>query len=117
MRTRIFCTAKIHRATVTGAEIDYDGSVCIDEKLLKSAGILPYEMVHINNFNNGNHWETYVIPGKTGEVTLHGAPSLLFSKGDKVVINRLENIPISEVHNVPQKVVHVDNNNKEIKCK
>jgi len=115
MRTRIFCTAKIHRATVTGAELDYSGSVCVDKNLLNSAGILPYEMVHINNINNGNHWETYVIAGEEGELTLHGAPARLFTKGDKVVINRLENIPYNEVEDISQKVVYVDENNKEIK--
>ena len=69
-------------------------------------------MVHINNISNGNHWETYVIPGEKGELTLHGAPARLFAKGDKVAINRLENIPFNEVQNVTQVVIHVDENNR-----
>jgi len=115
MKTRMFCTAKIHRATVNGGDINYAGSITIDKKLLESAGILPYEMVHVNNITNGNHWETYVIPGEHGEIILNGAPARLFLKGDKVVIMRFENIPIDEIEKVSQTVVHVDENNKEIK--
>ena len=115
MRTRIFCTAKIHRATVTGGDLNYSGSITIDKKLLDSAGILPYEMVHVNNINNGNHWETYVIPGKDGEIILNGAPARLFLKGDLVIIMRFENIPISEIDKVKQKVIYVNEKNEEIK--
>lgn len=114
-RTRIFCTAKIHGAVVSGGNINYMGSITIDKELLKSAGIAPYEMVHVNNITNGNHWETYVIPGETGDIILNGAPARLFLKGDKVVIMRFENIPIADIDNISQTVVYVDKNNKEIK--
>jgi len=89
---KYFCTAKIHNATITGANKDYSGSVCIDKDILKIAGISEYEMVHINCKDTGQHWETYVIPGDAGEFTLHGAPANLFEVGQKVVVNRIEGL-------------------------
>lgn len=92
---KFYCTAKIHNATITGANIDYSGSVCIDKTILKTAGISEYEMVHINSKGTGQHWETYVIPSdEQGEITLHGAPANLFNVGETVVINRIEGLDI-----------------------
>ena len=81
-----FVRAKIHRAIVTGGDVDYPGSITIGADLMKAAQIMPYEVVHINNINTAAHWETYVIPGKSGDIILNGAPARLFAKGDRVVI-------------------------------
>ena len=112
MRQRLFVTAKIHRATVTDANADYKGSIAICQELIAAAGLMKFELVHINNVNNGNHWETYVIPGDTQSIVLNGPPAHLFSKGDIVVINRIENIPINELDTVTQTVIYVDAENR-----
>ncbi len=78
--------AKIHRATVTGAELDYEGSLAVDPRLLKAAGMLVGEKVHVVNVNNGNRFETYLIKGKAGEVCLNGPAARLGLKGDKVIV-------------------------------
>jgi len=80
------CKGKIHRATVTESNLNYTGSVRIDETLMNAANILPYELVHINNMSNAVHWETYAIPGTKGQISLHGCPARLFQVGDEVVI-------------------------------
>lgn len=108
MPTRTFLKSKIHRATVTDANVDYAGSIALCPQLMEAAEILPFEMVHVNNVANGNHWETYVIPGAAGEVTLHGPPAHLFSKGDKIVINCW--IQTDAYHFMPR-VVRVDEQN------
>lgn len=64
---------------------------------MNAAGILPYEFVHVNNVRNGVHWETYVIPGKPGEITLNGPPAHHFQRGDKVVIFTLANLTPAEI--------------------
>ena len=106
---KIFITAKIHRATVTDANVDYPGSITLCPELIKAAGLLPNEFVHINNVMNGNHWETYVVPGNIGDVVLNGPPAHLFKKGDVVVINRLEHL--SDASQLVQRVVHVNDKN------
>lgn len=112
MRQRLFVTAKIHRATVTDANADYKGSIAICPELIAAAGLMKFELVHINNVNNGNHWETYVIPGEPQSIVLNGPPAHLFSRGDIVVINRIENIPINELDTVTQTVIYVDAENR-----
>ena len=83
---KTFMKAKLHRAVVTDANLNYIGSITIDEKLMKAAGLEPFEYVHVNNLSNAAHWETYIIPGKEGEIILNGPPSRLFQKDDLVVI-------------------------------
>lgn len=63
---RVMCKSKIHRATVTDADLNYMGSITIDEELMDAADLLPYEQVHVVNINNGSRFETYVIPGERG---------------------------------------------------
>ena len=79
---------KIHRATVVQAEIDYVGSITIDEELMEAAGILEYERVQVVDVNNGNRLETYVIAGErdSGMICLNGAAAKLVEVGDKVII-------------------------------
>ncbi len=107
-----FCTGKLHRVTVTGACLDYQGSITIDRKLMDAAGILPFQMIHVNNLANAAHWETYAIPGdKRGEICLNGSPARLFHPGDKVIILALAHGTAAEAAAVEQKVVFVDGKN------
>ncbi|MHB1106177.1 MAG: aspartate 1-decarboxylase [Lutibacter sp.] len=80
--------SKIHRVKVTGADLNYIGSITIDEDLMDAANIIQGEKVHIVNINNGERLETYVIPGprKTGEITLNGPAARRVSKGDIIII-------------------------------
>lgn len=114
MATITVCTGKLHRVHVTGAELNYEGSVTIDPTLMEAAGILPFQLVHINNMSNAIHWETYVIPGKrdAGEICLNGCPARLFQRGDEVIILALEQLSRDEAQAVEQKVVFVDAKNK-----
>ena len=84
------CIAKLHRATVTDADLEYIGSITIDEALLEAAGLLPGQMVQITNLSNAALWRTYIVKGEKGkgEIILNGPPALLFKKGDKVNIER-----------------------------
>ena len=78
--------SKIHRATVTDSDLNYEGSIGIDVELIKKAGLQEFEKVDIYNINNGARFSTYVILGKEGEVSLNGAAARLVQKGDKVII-------------------------------
>lgn len=78
--------SKIHRATVTDGNLNYKGSITVGKELMEAANLRPFEFVHVNNLSNAHHWETYVIPGNTGEIILNGPPARLFQPGDKVVI-------------------------------
>jgi aspartate 1-decarboxylase len=82
------CIAKLHRATVTYADLGYVGSITIDELLIEAAGLLPGQMVTINNASNAVSWRTYILKGKKGkgEIILNGPPARLFQRGDIVVI-------------------------------
>jgi len=100
--------SKIHRATVTGGDLNYEGSITIGRNMLVEANILPFELVHVNNIDTGMHWETYVIPGNDGEVILNGAPAHHFKKGEKVVIMALAEIRPDEIEDFEQIVVKVD---------
>lgn len=85
---RCMLRAKIHNATVTEANIDYEGSLTVDETLLAEAGIIPYEQVLISNLNNGERFETYVIPGQAGSgvICLNGPTARKGEIGDKIII-------------------------------
>ena len=78
--------AKLHRATVTDANLNYEGSISIDTELCKAAGMHNYEKVDVLNVNNGARFSTYIILGKRGEICLNGAAARLAAKGDKVII-------------------------------
>ncbi len=82
------CIAKIHRATVTEADLNYVGSITIDAALLELSGIRPYQYVNITNVSNGVFWQTYVMPGPRGggDICLNGPPARHFQRGDKVII-------------------------------
>jgi aspartate 1-decarboxylase len=78
--------AKLHRATVTDADLNYEGSVSIDPALYKAVGMMEFEKVDVLNINNGARLTTYIINGNEGEICLNGAAARLAQKGDKVII-------------------------------
>lgn len=109
--TRTMLKSKIHRARVTDANIDYEGSITIDRKLMEATDILPYEQVHVLNINNGARFTTYAIEGEKGEICLNGAAARLAIKGDIVIILSYINIEDEEGYNFKPKLVYVDSNN------
>ena len=108
------CIAKIHRATVTQAELDYVGSITIDEDLMDASGIKPFQYLNITNVANGIFWQTYAIPGKrgNGDICLNGPPAHHFKPGDKAIILAEALIEPSELPNIDPIVVFVDDKNK-----
>jgi aspartate 1-decarboxylase len=110
-----FCTGKLHRIHVTEARLDYEGSITIDSRLIQAAGIVPFQLVHINSMASAVHWETYVIPGRAGEVCLNGCPARLFRPGDEVIVLALGHGTPDEAAGVEQKVVHVDPRNRIVR--
>ena len=106
--------AKIHRATVTQAELDYVGSITIDEALLKASGIREYERVQVVDINNGNRLETYVIAGEkdSGVICLNGAAARLVESGDKVIIMAYVWLNEQELEAHSPTVVFVDHVNR-----
>jgi aspartate 1-decarboxylase len=82
------CIAKIHRATVTEADLNYVGSITIDVALLEQSGIHPFQYVNITNVSNGVFWQTYVMAGPRGrgDICLNGPPARHFQKGDKIIV-------------------------------
>ncbi|MGD0794897.1 MAG: aspartate 1-decarboxylase [Dehalococcoidales bacterium] len=111
MRTML--KSKIHRARVTDANINYEGSITIDKKLLSAADILPYEQVHVLNINNGARFTTYAIEGKegSGDICLNGAAARMGVKGDIVIILTYAQVREEELQNYRPKVVLVNRNN------
>jgi aspartate 1-decarboxylase len=110
---------KIHRATVTEANLHYVGSVTIDEDLLRAAGILIHERVQIVDIDNGNRLETYVIPGTAGSgvICLNGAAARQVSVGDKVIIMAYAQMEAEEALNFKPSIVVVDENNRMIEVR
>ena len=111
---RTMLGGKIHRATVTEADLNYVGSITIDQNLLEAAGILVNEKVAIVNNNNGERFETYTIPGERGSgvVCLNGAAARLVQKGDIVIIMSYVMLSEPEIAAHEPKVVLVDEHNK-----
>ena len=108
---RIMLKSKIHRARVTETNIDYEGSITIDRKLMKEADMLPFEQVQVLNVNNGARFATYAIEGESGEICLNGAAARLAVKGDTVIILSYCHVDESEARHFIPKLVHVDAKN------
>lgn len=104
--------SKIHRATVTDADLNYEGSVSIDPALLKKAKMFLNQKVDIVNCNNGARFSTYIIEGKKGEVCLNGAAARLVQRGDKVIIITYAQIEIEQANSHEPIVIFVDEKNK-----
>ena len=111
------CTGKLHRVVVTAARLDYEGSITIDPVLMEAAGIVPFQLLHINNMSNAVHWETYAIPGNagSGDICLNGCPARLFHVGDQVIILSLDQLTRAEAAKVEHRVVYVDAKNKPLR--
>lgn len=113
MKIEMMC-AKIHRATVTDANLNYVGSITIDDELLKASGILVNQKVEILNINNGERFSTYAIKGKagSGEICLNGAAARKVQKGDVVIIIAYASMGAKKAMKFKPKVVHVDEKNR-----
>ena len=111
---RTMCKSKIHRATVTDANLAYEGSITLDPVLLEAADLLPYEQVHVVDIDNGARFETYVIEGErgAGEVVLNGAAARLVQPGDKVIIMSYGVYDEAELEGFQPRVVFVDAENR-----
>lgn len=109
--------SKIHRATITDAELHYEGSLAVDPALLKAAGLIAGEKVHVVNINNGNRFETYLIKGKKGEVCLNGPAARLGLVGDKVVVMAYALAEPKEASRIKPAIVAVDDKNRIRKTK
>lgn len=113
---RFMCKSKIHRATITQAELHYEGSLTLDVALMEEANLLPYEKIQVVNINNGNRFETYLIEGErnSGVLCLNGAAARLGMTGDRVILISYGTFPDEELKDYKPKVVFVDENNKII---
>lgn len=111
---KMMMTSKIHRATVTQADLNYVGSITIDADLLDAVGLLPNEKVHIVNNHNGARFETYTIAGErgTGVICLNGAAARLVQPGDIVIIIGYSYMTMEEAQKNVPKVAILDENNK-----
>jgi aspartate 1-decarboxylase len=111
---RILCKSKIHRATVTEANVDYVGSITLDSRLMKAADILPYEQVQVLNITNGSRLTTYAIEGKAGSgtVCMNGAAALLTAPGDIIIVMAFAVLEERELRAFKPKLVFVDARNR-----
>ena len=111
---RTMCKSKIHRATVTGADLNYVGSITIDPVLMEAADLLEYEQVQVVDINNGARFETYVIPGErgAGEICLNGAAARLVQPGDKVIVISYAQYDEAEMSGYRPTFVFVDEENR-----
>ena len=108
--------SKIHRATVTGADLHYEGSITIDKDLMEASDIIPYEAVSIWNVTNGNRLETYAIEGERGSgvICLNGAAARLVAPKDLVIIASFVDMPNEQALNHEPKLVFVDDKNRQL---
>ena len=111
---RTMCKSKIHRATVTGADLNYIGSITIDPELMEAADLLEFEQVHVVNVNNGARFETYVIPGErgAGEICLNGAAARLAHPGDRVIVISYGQYDEAEMEGYRPRFIFVDEHNR-----
>lgn len=109
---RTMMKSKIHRATVTDADLTYEGSITIDKNLIEMADLMVNERVDIYNCNNGARFSTYVIPGGPGEICLNGAAARHVHRGDVVIIVSYAQMTTEEAEKFDQKVILVDENNQ-----
>jgi len=111
---RIILKSKIHRATVTALDLDYEGSITVDEGLLEKSDILPGEQVHVLNINNGQRFITYAIAGPRGSgiVLLNGPAARRGAVGDKVIVISYCQVPTEKAKDLKAKIVLVDDKNR-----
>lgn len=109
--------SKIHRATITSADLHYEGSLTVDQDLLDAADLVSYEEIQVVNINNGARFKTYVIPGSrgTGVVQLNGAAARLGMSGDLVILIAYASVPEADVAEFTPRVVFVDEHNRIVR--
>ncbi|MFH1282218.1 MAG: aspartate 1-decarboxylase [bacterium] len=114
---RFIHKSKIHRAVVTEANLEYEGSITVDPVLLDAAEIYPNEMVWVLNLNNGERFETYVIEGKrgSGDMCLNGPAAHLGAKGDKIIVLSTAAVEDEKARKFKPIVIHVDEKNRIVK--
>lgn len=110
MRTML--KSKIHRATVTGADIEYEGSISLDPTLMEAADIAEFEQVHVVDITNGSRLVTYAIKGEPGDVVLNGAAARLVTTGDLVIILTYSDLREDELSSYEPRLVFVDGRNE-----
>ncbi len=113
---RFVMRSKIHRATVTNADVDYIGSISIDENLLRAAGIEEWEKIHVLDVTNGSRLETYVVkaPAGSGEICINGAAAHLVQPGDLVILITYEGISSDSLAEYTPTIVHVNSKNEVV---
>jgi aspartate 1-decarboxylase len=111
---RTMMKSKIHRATITGANLDYVGSITLDRELMARADLMEFEQVAVLDIDNGARFETYAMEGGPGDVILNGAAARLVSPGDKVIIITYASYDEEELAAYSPTIVHVDEANREI---
>ena len=111
---RTMMKSKIHRATITGANLDYVGSITLDRELMERADIKEFEQVAVLDIDNGARFETYAMAGGPGDVILNGAAARLVSPGDKVIVITYGTYDEAELAEYAPTIVHVDEANNEI---
>jgi aspartate 1-decarboxylase len=114
MPTRRMLKSKVHRATVTGANLHYVGSITLDPFLMEQADIREWEQVYVVDVDNGARFETYAIPGGPGDVCLNGAAARLVQPGDRVIVMTYGEYAEAELDGYAPRVVHVDRANRVI---
>jgi len=110
--TRTLLKSKIHRAVVTDADLNYEGSLAIDSELMAKADIVPYEKIDVVNINTGDRFTTYAIDGKKGEICLNGGAARLGQRGDLVIILSYADLQEEEVKHFTPITLLLDENNQ-----
>jgi len=111
---RTMMKSKIHRATVTGADVDYVGSITLDPELMQRADMREFEQVHVLDVDNGARFETYVMTGSAGDVIINGAAARLVDPGDRVIVITYAEYEEAELAGYEPRIVHVDELNRPI---
>ena len=112
---RIMLKGKIHRSTITDTSVDYEGSITIDEELMKKTNIIEGERVQVVNLDNGNRLETYAIAGKNGAIEMNGPAALKWRKGDRIHI--ISYAILNDAEKIERCSLFLDESNKPIKFK
>ena len=112
--TRTMMKSKIHRCTVTDADLTYEGSITVDSLLMEAADFLPHEQVHVWNVNNGERFQTYVIPGPphSGTICVNGSAARKVQRGDLLIIATFAGMNDEEARKLVPSVVYVDGENR-----
>lgn len=109
---RKFLKAKIHQATITDKNLNYEGSLTLDREIMEKAGLLPMEAVWVYNLNNGERFETYLIEGEKGEIILNGASARLGEVGDRIIIVSYSWISDAELPFFKTKLLYLNEKNE-----